>query len=484
MQRYLLPRFQDILFLAIFSAALLLAPRMLNFDGDLPRHLAMGRYVVTHGLPPTTDLFSYTNSGKPFAPHEWLAGVVFYGVYSLAGTSGIALLAALLLAATFTIIYADGVSRAGLRLPVFFLTVFGAVVSSLHWIARPHLFTMLLLALWLVLIERLRLGQPVKIWLFPLLMLFWANLHGEFIAGFLVLAAYLAGWGWDFVFRRAETSLSAGRQLGLVTGLSFLATLVNPVGLRTWTTVLGYVNNSYLIRHTNETNPPNFLEPKFLILLTLLSLSMFLLAVKKERLATGQAILLAGFSALSLMAARNVHLYGVVAPFVLATTLTGSREVPLVKRYETLFATLESRLSGVVWPVAIFLLLSLSMALRPASERPHFDSAFYPVEAVTWLKANPQPGEMFNAFDWGGYLIFNLWPEKRVFIDSQTDVYGEAFTREYEQVITLRSSWQMVLDKYAVRWAIFPPDWPLAEALATAGWQEIYRDSTAVIYRR
>jgi hypothetical protein len=335
-----------------------------------------------------------------------------------------------------------------------------------------------------VLIERLRTGKSVKIWLFPLLMLFWANLHGEFIAGFLVLGAYLAGWGWDFVFRKAETSLSAGRQLGLVTGLSFLATLVNPVGLRTWTTVLGYVNNSYLIRHTNETNPPNFLEPKFLILLVLLSLSMFLLAVKKERLATGQAILLAGFSALSLMAARNVHLYGVVAPFVLATTLTGSREVPLVKRYETLFATLESRLSGIVWPVAIFLLLSLSLALRPASERPHFNPAFYPVEAVTWLKANPQPGEMFNAFDWGGYLIFNLWPEKRVFIDSQTDVYGEAFTREYEQVITLRSSWQTVLDKYAVRWAIFPPDWPLAEALATVGWQEIYRDSTAVIYRR
>jgi hypothetical protein len=306
---YLLPRLRDILFLGVFIAALLLGPRMLNMDGDLPRHLAMGRYVLQNGLPPSTDVFSYTNNGKPFAPHEWLTGLTFYGIYSLFGLNGIVILAAVLIAMTFTIVYAYGVSRTGIRLPVFFLTIFGAAISSLHWIVRPHLFTMLFLAIWLVLTERLQQGEKIKLWLFPALMLLWANMHGEFIAGFLVLGAYLAGWGWDFLFRRSETSISHGYRLGLTVGFSFLATLINPVGLRIWTTMIGYVNNSYLISHTNETNPPDFLQPKFLVLLAFLALSVFLLAIKKERIASGQAFLLAGFSAMSLMAARNVHLY-------------------------------------------------------------------------------------------------------------------------------------------------------------------------------
>jgi len=484
MKRYLLPRLQDILFLGIFAGAVLLGPRMLNFDGDFPRHLAMGRYVLQHGLPPGADVFSYTNAGKPFAPHEWLAGIIFYITYSVFGLNGIVILAAMLLAATFTIVYTFGVSHTGLRLPVFFLTIFGALVSSLHWIVRPHLFTMLFLAVWLVLIEKLHRGDNVKLWLFPLLMLFWANLHGEFIAGFLALGAYLAGWGWDFLFHNEETTPNQGYRLAIVSGLSFLATLVNPVGLRVWTTVIGYINNSYLISHTNETIPPDFLQSKFLVLLAFLILSIFLLAIKKEKISPSQAFLLAGFSAMALLSARNVHLYGVAAPFVLAATLKGSIEIPLVKRFEILFARMESQLKGIAWPVAVILLFGIWLTISPQGKLNRFDPAFYPVDAVNWLKANPQQGEMFNHFDWGGYLIFNLWPNKRVFIDSQTDVYGEDFTRKYEQVITLKSGWQKVLDEYDARWAIIPPSWPLGNALKESGWREIYQDNTAVIYSR
>ena len=91
---------------------------------------------------------------------------------------------------------------------------------------------------------------------------------------------------------------------------------------------------------------------------------------------------------------------------------------------------------------------------------------------------------MFNPFDWGGYISFTLWPEYRVFIDSQGDVYGEAFIREYEQVITLKPGWQDVLDTYHVDWAMVPSRWPLANALAYDGWDEIYADNTAIILRR
>ena len=114
----------------------------------------------------------------------------------------------------------------------------------------------------------------------------------------------------------------------------------------------------------------------------------------------------------------------------------------------------------------------------------HFSPTFFPVEAVEWLKENPQDGEMFNPFDWGGYLSLHLWPGKRVFVDSQGDVYGEAFLREYEQIAVMNQGWQTVLQKYHVDWAIVPSDWPLVIALKNEGWQAVYSDRTATILRR
>ena len=484
MKNYILPRLKDILFLGIFVAVILLGPRMLNQDGDFPRHLAMGRYVLQYHFPPTTDVFSHTNSGVAFAPHEWLSGVLFFIIYSLFGLNGIIILSATILATTFTLIYVAGVARTGTRLPVFFLTVFGAMVSSLHWIVRPHLLTMLFLAIWLILTERLAEGMKVKLWLFPVIMLLWANLHGEFIAGFLVLAAYLIGWGWDYFLAETDASTTPGKQFALAIGLSFLATLINPVGLRIWSTVIGYVNNKYLISHTNETNPPDFLQPKFLVLLAFLVFSIFLLAIKKEKITTGHAYLLAGFSAMSLLSARNVHLYGIVAPFVLAPTMQASANFAYIDRIEILFNKIERQLKGEAWPFAISIFFCFFLAIGPLKDQNRFDPMFFPVDAVNWLKENPQEGKMFNNFDWGGYLIFNLWPEKKVFIDSQTDVYGESFTRKYEQIITLSDNWQDILLGYDVKWVIIPPGWPLSNALKNAGWLEEYHDATTVIYSR
>lgn len=481
MRNYILPRFQDILFLAVFFAALLLGPRMLNMDGDLPRHMAIGRYVLQGNLPPVNDIFSHTVPGAPFAPHKWLSGVLFYLAYLVFDERGMVLLSAIALAATFTVIYVQGVSHAGVRLPFLFLVGYGAMLTSLHWIIRPHIFTMLLFALWLVLTDKLSRGQKVNLWYFPALMLLWNNIHGEYLAGFLVTGAYLAGWIWDFVFERENAPLETGKRLAMATALPALVTLLNPISVRAWGTVTGWLGNEYLMARTDETIPPNFAEPKFLVLLAFLALMLFLLAMKREKLHTGAAIALAGFTMMTLTSARNIHFFGVIAPFVLAGTLQGSLAIPLVQRYESLFAQVESRARGMVWPVLSIILGIFLLIFSPLREVERFSPAFFPVQAVQWLKENPQEGEMFNPFDWGGYLSFYL-PEKKVFIDSQGDVYGEAFIRKYERVITLAPGWQTILEEYNVRWALVNADWPLARALAGEGWKEVYRDETAVIF--
>ena len=113
-----------------------------------------------------------------------------------------------------------------------------------------------------------------------------------------------------------------------------------------------------------------------------------------------------------------------------------------------------------------------------------YNSDIFPVEAVSWLEANPQSGNVFNHFTWGGYLLYRLYPAQKVFIDGQTDFYGEALTREYVTVTTLNPGWEDILNKYKVEWALIPTKSALSQALVEKNWEILYEDPTATIYQR
>ena len=484
MKSYFIPRLRDILFLSVFVAALAFGPRMLNADGDLPHHLAVGKYILQGHLPPLIDIFSFTRNGVPFAPHKWLSEVVFYIAYLAFDERGIVILSALLLALTFSLVYVYGVQRSGTRLPVFFLVAWGAALSSLHWISRPHLFTMLLFAIWLILNERLVGGRKVPFWYFAVLMLLWNNLHGEFISGFLVTGATLVGWIWEFIFDRLNTDINVGKRLGIVLGLITVVTLVNPVSLRALSTVTNWLGNEYLMSHTNETIPPNFADPKFMVVLVFLVFSIFILAINGKKLPFRMGLILAGFSALVLVSARNIHFYGVAAPFVLVSVFSKKSLGKPFYRLEEFLGKIEGHLKGFAWPLLTVGLGIVLLAVTPIGRIETFSPGYFPIQATKWLETNPQQGNMFNPFDWGGYLSLELFPDQLVFIDSQGDIYGESFIREYENIISLGIGWQESLAKYKVNWVIIPKNWDLASALSATGWMKVYFDNTTVILTR
>jgi hypothetical protein len=315
--RLLLPPLNAVLFIILFLSALTLGPKMLNIDGDLPRHLLMGRIVLEQGAPPDQEVFSYVYENRPYTPQEWLSGVIYYAAYILLGLNGVVLLASLLIAATFAILYQEAILQNAGSISTFLLMSLGAFVTSIHWITRPHLFTMLFLAIWLILTERLYRNAPVKVWIFPALMIVWANMHGEFIAGFLVLAAYFAGWVWQFLFDRPNTAVTTGKNLLFALLLSLPASVLSPAGFRTWDIVIGYVSNRYLLSHIAETHPPDFAQPAYWPQIILLAIPLFLLIGKKIRFNAAHAFILVGFGAMSLVSARNAHLLGIVFPCVL-----------------------------------------------------------------------------------------------------------------------------------------------------------------------
>ncbi len=481
---YLLPKLGDVLFLAGLACAILLGPRLLNVDGDLGRHQVIGNYILDTGKIPTQDLFSHTMSGQPLTPHEWLSEVVFAFFYRWMGFNGVVLLCGLLLAFTFRVLYGNILKRWGKPLLCLSLCLAAMAVSSLHWLARPHLFTLFFLVIWLGEVERLFSGATSRWWSLPVLMVFWANLHGAFIAGFVTWGIYLVGYGWDHL-RKGDINPTI-LKFGLAAGaLAFGASLVNPSGLQLWATSLGYLQNQYLVGHTAEYLSPDFHLVSTWPFLAMLMLAIVAFGLKKSPASSEHVFAMAAWAGMGLISMRNIPLFGIVAVYGLAETLSGDRDP--APGLEARLMVMENRLVGWTWP-AVFILLIIfaygrGVNLDAQQKGNQFDPQVFPVAAVDWLQDHPQPGEGFNYFPWGGYLLFRDWPDAKVFIDGQTDFYGESLTREYEDVITAGPGWQAVLNRYSVGWILIPEKTDLSQALdQSTDWNLVYHDPTASIY--
>lgn len=486
---YLLPQPRDILLIGVLFSMLFGGTKLFNNDGDLGRHITIGNYILDTGTIPTRDIFSHTMTGERLVPHEWLAQVLFALAHRLMGLSGDVFLAALLGALTILIVYQELIKRGNFRLVALFIAAYMAVVSSVHWLARPHMFTFFFIVLWTYGLERFYKNEKIKIWFFPLLMLIWVNTHGAFIAGFVVLGTYMVDWIAEFLQGRGTKEM--GKQLFLIGLLSFGVTFINPSGIYLWGTSVGYVGNSFMTGHTVEYLSPDFHEKDMWPFMFMVAFALFAL-MQERKLQVREALLLAGWAVMSLYSVRNMPLFAVITAPIYGELIQPWAEKMLnwVKQAQGPRES-EEVLRGYVWvvlPVLFFgFLLWRGVPLDQQGTGNIFLPNKMPVQAVNWLEENPQDGKMFNHFIWGGYILYRLWPRELVFIDGQTDFYGEALMREYFDVINLNGNWENILDRYDVAWLIIPRDGTLAKYLYSKDddpWKVIYEDQTAVIFRK
>jgi hypothetical protein len=486
--KYILPRFRDIFFLTVFCGALLLGHKMLGIDSDLGRHLVIGKYILQQHEIPSSNIFSYTKSGESRPPYEWLAQTFFAFAYRFLGLDGVVLLTSLVIAGAFTLVYVEATRRSELPFTAIFLAILAAAAGSVHWLPRPHIFTFLFLAIWLERLERLRSAEKIPLWQFPLIMVLWANLHGGFVFGLLAWVATFAGWVVDNWLNRDRATTEVGKKLLLIGALSLIASCITPDGWGNWRALFG--NSSvYILRQTIETMPPSIHQPGMMPFFILLILSVILLGLGGFRLPIGHIFLAAGFAILSLLMARNIPLFAIsVTPILAASTRRMLNQASIWVKIESRLGEIEHTLRGFVWPavgiLAAVILFSYHY-IQTGSSFNQFDERVFPVAAVNWLQDHPQSGNMFNEFNWGGYLLQRLWPEQNVFIDSQTDFYGEALARDYNQILNAQNGWETKLIKYDIDWVIVESDASVAQALETEyHWQVLYQDDTSVILRK
>jgi hypothetical protein len=400
---------------------------------------------------------------------------------------GVILLTATLLAITFTFLYKYAYQRSGSPITAIFITFLAVGTSTIHWLPRPHIFTFLILAIWIEQLDKLASGEITKkLYAFPIIMLFWANLHGGFIFGILVWIAYFAGWLWDI--SRGNTTHKAGKDLLLAGATSLVTTIITPDLWHNWEAVLNN-RSMFILNRTIETMRPNLTEPSIFPYTLMLTITIIFFVINRRKVKPAHLFLLTGLGIMSILMARNIPLF-VIACAPILSDMAGN----YFSKFNS-WAQINERFAGFssislrsTWPVTLILIAAVFFSFYYSNHNQSFfgfDQTVFPVEAVSYIQENHQQGNMFNEFNWGGYLLFKLFPRQMVFLDSQSDFYGERLIREYDQIMTAKGDWLSLLDKYEVTWAILPPNVPLTSTLQNElSWVIVYQDATATVIRK
>jgi hypothetical protein len=221
-----------------------------------------------------------------------------------------------------------------------------------------------------------------------------------------------------------------------------------------------------------------------------------LIAFSRKRLATPHVLLILSWTVMALYSARNIPLYAVsIVPILVlvASDIINDIHASIIAKkfleFQTRIMRIEQELKHGFWSViALLFTLGLLLSGRKLDFQKQgniFLEDVFPVRAVSWMEENMPQGNGFNHFPWGGYLLYRLWPEKLVFIDGQTDFYGEEITRTYEQIITMGEGWEMQLDQYSIQWVLVPSESELGQNLKEGReWKEVYKDNTAILLER
>lgn len=477
-----------ITFLAILTMAL-----RVSVDTDTWWHLRAGAWMIEEGKILRSDPFSYTRGGEAWVYPGWLAQIILYGIYTLAGFAGLNLFTALMVLMAFAFVWSVMEAPVHLRAFVILLAV---TVSGVYWAARPHIISFLLTGIFFWALERFRGGQRGAVMLLPPLMALWANMHGGFAIGFLLLFAYVAAQFAEMLWSVLKHKLdlkAAWRQgrrdlawLGSVTGLSALGVGINPHGLQMLAYPLQTISIGVLQDFIQEWQSPDFHALHVQPFLWMLLLIMIAWAYSKREVRPNELFLVLGFAYLAMMAGRNIALFALVGAPSLARHAEGALapHLRLRLRPDSAYHRRQRVLNLLLFAVLVIAAgVKISLPLSPETNEEAVRGQA-PVDAVDELERLEPGAPVFNSYNWGGYFIWRLYPRYKTFVDGRTDLFDDEILQDYLLVWRADPGWQDVFARWGVQTVLIEADAPLVDALEPPGWQQLYADDRAVLISR
>lgn len=489
LKNWLLPSIADIFFVTVlFYLTLPINKADLLGDGDTGYHIRAGEYILNTLSIPKTDLFSFITPTLPWTAHEWLAEVIMSLMHQLGGITTVFVTFALLIAVSVRLFFRNIRSEGNNILLSIVACVAFISLAKIHWLARPHIFSLIFLLVWYRLLDDFQFRRQNRLWLLPIIMLFWVNLHGGFIIGLAITGVYFGG-NYLLKFYDFKRYDSEGKEktkiLGRILIVSFITCLANPIGYKIFLFPIKLISNKYIMDHTNEFLSPNFheLQP-FKYLLFLLILIFTYSKIKPSLIEITLTLL---FINMSLISVRYIPLCAVIIIPILLRRIESNClsafpriERILQKRVENI-TLIDSSVRGLLWPtVSLILLIFL---VDKGSVTHAFSPDKNPISALEFLRENQVAGNMFNSDEFGDLVIYTSNLHYKVFIDGRGDMYGSEIIKEYFKITGFEPGWDDILEKYKITWIFFNTNSPLTRFLCiNNSWKLIYSDKVASIF--
>ncbi len=509
---FLTPALSDWVFISIlwwlfFMAA---AATSLLGDGDTGWHIRTGEYILATGNFPRQDLFSFSMEGKQWFAWEWLADVVLALVHKAWGLKGVSLLGGVVIAGT-----AAAILRYMLWLRVNVLVaIFGLMLvcatSTIHWLARPHMFTwgFFLATIWLL--EADRRKPSWRVYLLVPLVIIWTNVHGGFVALLLTLGVYAAGGTIEHLWavyagelpRRPWSAPPALKRYGGILLLCMAGTLVNPYTYELHTHIFHYLQSDFILKYVQEFQSPDFRGESMTIYEIVLVASILVGGWMMRRRQFTQPLLVLAWAHASLVSVRHAPLFMIAAVPMLALEVTSWLEAgarsgnPWFKGLSQLAddyggrkrTAPEARPAWASWP-CMAAIVALALLLQARDGRRFWTAEFpdvrFPALACDTLGEQLKGRRVLSMDQWGDYLIYRYYPDVKVFMDGRSDFYAPEIRDEYVGLLNSHFGWEQVLDRHDFDSALVPADWSLAAAMKLhPGWQLTYDDGLALFFER
>jgi hypothetical protein len=461
--------FVAVVFLGLFA----MAARNVT-DPDVWWHLKTGQYIAEHRSVPHTDPFSYTRAGQPWVAHEWLTDLLLYGIQRVAGCSGLIAVFSAVVCAAFFLLYLRCGSHpyaAGMA------ALYAAWATIPVWGVRPQVLSLLLTSLWLFILERSEC-HPNLLWWTPPLMLLWVNLHAGFAVGPVLSALFLTGEGIEHL-TSAQPRSPRLRNAAIILLLNLVIVPLNPNGLRMFSYPIETLRSAAMQNYIAEWASPNFHRADYLPFLLLVLGTFAALSWWRLRVRPRDLLLLAVSLYAGLCSIRMMPLFVLIAVPVISQRLV---EWPAARSSRRLRP---QAAAGALFNAMIVLAMAAFAGVHTfqvIQRQRQIEAQRFPLRAVNYLQAHPA-GRIFNHYDWGGYLIWTLYPSAPVFIDGRADLYGEKLLDQFAETYQFKGAWQVTLQGWNVDTVLVPVDSALATGLRNSpGWSVSYEDAQAVVF--
>ncbi len=507
-----------LLIIFFFCLLLVYASREI-VDLDLWLHLKTGEYIALHKLVPAHDIFSFTIFAKPWINHEWLFQLISYLLYSAGGAEGLIYMQNAVLIAAFLLIFIT-FRRKDNHIPIFIIFYLTLLASAYRFTIRPDIFSIFFVVLYLCIIKNF-IEKRTEFTHLALILFAsqaaWSNIHGFSFAGPLIVLVFLISELLKRFIKLPASLNSIKRiddkellQLILLLGLLVAACFINPYGIKGFTypfSVLGQITGKggMIFKYIVELAKPIALKNifdlnRFVFYKAFIIISLFSFRFNQRNINISDILFWFLFLCFSLIAVRNIAYFAFVACFITFNNIElayehnktlpsifNNKKIRIAFRY-ILIACLfyypakgvQKYVEGATFNYDSYKLKSTMLGISENR---------FPKKGAEFLLQHKFPAEMFNDFNSGAYLIGRTYPQRRVFIDGRTELYGADFFENYVDTCNGKNeSIEKTVGKYAIKGFFLTTSTKdlhtmlIRYLLKSKTWKVVYFDDSAVIF--